>query len=207
MTALANIMKSILVCSYVAICCVLASQGLAADAAKAPKPGRRVALFDGKNLAAWDVLGCEAVVDEGTVLIKAGNGLVQTKKKYKDYVFEYEWKALKDDKWDSGIYFRYDGVPANRPWPPRYQANLREDDEGNVADLKGAKSTGLIKRGEWNHFKLTVRGTQAELEINGKPAWKADGVEGPKESYISLQSEVPGGGQFRFRNIYITELK
>ncbi|MFZ2644105.1 MAG: family 16 glycoside hydrolase, partial [Verrucomicrobiia bacterium] len=70
-----------------------------------------------------------------------------------------------------------------------------------------AKSQGLIKPGEWNCFKLTVRGTQAALEINGKPAWKADGLEGPKEGYIGVQAEVPGGGQHRFRNIYITELK
>ena len=52
-----------------------------------------------------------------------------------------------------------------------------------------------------------MRGTHAELEINGKPAWEANGLEGPKESYIALQAEVPGGGQHRFRNIYITELK
>ncbi len=45
------------------------------------------------------------------------------------------------------------------------------------------------------------------MEINGKPAWKATDLEGPELSYIGLQSEVPNGGQFRFRNIYITELK
>ena len=45
------------------------------------------------------------------------------------------------------------------------------------------------------------------MEVNGKPAWKADGLEGPKEGFISLQAEVPNGGQYRFRNIFITELK
>ncbi|MBM3892595.1 MAG: DUF1080 domain-containing protein, partial [Verrucomicrobia bacterium] len=132
---------------------------------------------------------------------------VQTGRKYGDFVFEFEWKPLKAEKWDSGIYFRYDTIPPKRPWPARYQANLRQGMEGNVGGLKGAESTGLIKPGEWNHFKLTVRGTHAEMEINGKPAWKADGLEGPKESHIALQAEVPGGGQHRFRNIYITELK
>jgi hypothetical protein len=76
--------------------------------------------------------------------------------------------------------------------------------EGNV-DLQGATSTGLVKPGEWNHFKLTVVGTKAEMVINGQPAWKADGLEVP-EGYISLQAEVPGGGEFLFRNIRITEL-
>lgn len=70
-----------------------------------------------------------------------------------------------------------------------------------------AESKGLLKDHEWNSFKLTVRGTKAELEINGKPAWKADGLEGPKEGFIGIQAEVPGGGQHRFRKIYVTELK
>ena len=185
---------------------VFGQQVVTGSDATPAKPGQRVALFDGKSLDAWDVLKCEAVVDQCAIFLKSGNGLVQTKKKYKDYVFEYEWKALKDDKWDSGIYFRYDSVPDNKPWPPRYQANLLKGDEGNVAGLKGATSKGLCQDHEWNSSKLTVRGSTVEMEINGKPAWKATGLEGPESSYIAIQSEVPGGGQFRFRNIYITEL-
>ena len=200
-------MKNILVCSALAICLVLAHPALAADGAKAPKTGPRMALFDGKNLDQWDVLKCEAVVDKGEILIKAGDGLVQTKQKYSDFIIEYEWKALKDNDWDSGIYFRYDSVPENKPWPARYQANLRKGDEGNVGGLKGATSQGLFKNGEWNSFRLTVRGRTAEMQINGKLAWKAVGLEGPEAGFISLQAEVPNGGQNRFRNIYITELK
>jgi len=143
----------------------------------------------------------------GSILIKDGNGVVQTKKKYSDFVLEFEWKALKDDKWDSGVYFRYDSIPENKPWPARYQANLRKGDEGNVGGLKYEKPQGLFKNGEWNTFKLTVRGTAVEMEMNGKPAWKADGLEGPKEGFICLQAEVPGGGQCLFRNIYVTEIK
>jgi hypothetical protein len=85
-----------------------------------------VSLFDGRTLDGWDVLTCEAVVQDGVILLQAGNGLVQTAKKYRDFVLDYEWKALRDDNWDSGVYFRYDEVPAGRPWPKRYQVNLRK---------------------------------------------------------------------------------
>ena len=179
---------------------VLALLGLAAAT------NQRVALFDGKTLAGWTLITCEAIVDNGDLLLKSGNGLVQTERQYGNFILEFEWKPLKSEKWDSGIYFRYDEIPPTRPWPLRYQANLLQGDEGNISNLKGAQSTGLTKPGEWNRFQLTVRGTHAELEINGKPAWKADGLRGPKESYISHQAEVPGGGQHRFRNIYLTEL-
>ncbi|MCX6997691.1 MAG: DUF1080 domain-containing protein [Kiritimatiellaeota bacterium] len=179
----------------------LACAAVTATGAAAP-----VALFDGKTLNGWTVLKCEAVVDHGEILIKAGNGLVQTERQYGNFILEFDWQALKTVQWDSGIYFRYTVVPPDQPWPPHYQANLRQGDEGNVAGLRGARSTGLIQPGAWNHFKLTVRGAQAELEINGRPAWKADGLRGPPKGYIALQAEVPNGGQHRFRNLYLTTL-
>jgi hypothetical protein len=167
---------------------------------------KRIALFDGKTLNGWTVLKCEATVDDGDILIVDGNGLVQTDKQYGDFILEYDWKALREGKWDSGVYFRYDSVPQGRPWPERYQVNLLKGQEGNVASLEGARSEGLTKDGQWNRFKLTVQGTKASLEINGQPAWQADGLAGPERGFIALQAEVPGGGQFRFRNIYLTEL-
>jgi len=167
----------------------------------------RICLFDGKTLDGWSILKCEAEVDGGDLLIKSGNGLVQTKKMYGDFVLEFDWKKLAEQKWDSGVYFRYDSVPPNRPWPARYQVNLRFGMEGNLGGIKGATSKGLINVDDWNKFRLIVKGTKAELEINGKPAWKVDGLGGPKEGFIAIQAEVPQGGQHRFRNIYIRELK
>jgi len=167
---------------------------------------KRMALFDGKTLNGWTVLNCEATVDHGDILLVAGNGLVQTEKQYGNFVLEFDWKALRAEKWDSGVYFRYNSVPEGRPWPDRYQVNLRYDMAGNVGSLEGARSEGLVKAGQWNRFKLTVEGTKAELDINGQPAWTADGLTGPERGYIALQAEVPGGGQYRFRNIYLTEL-
>jgi hypothetical protein len=171
----------------------------------AEEKGKWVELFNGKDLTGWKVIHCDIDVQDGCMLIKGGNGVVRPEKVYKDFVFELDWKALKADKWDSGIYFRCKDPVGDYPWPKVYQANLLKGAEGNVDDLKGAKSTGLTKPGEWNHFKLTVKGTTAEMEINGKPAWKADGLKEP-EGYISLQAEVPGGGQFLFKNIRVMEL-
>ena len=168
--------------------------------------GKRIALFDGKTLDGWTVIKCQAEVNNGDILLVSGNGLVQTEKKYGDFILEFDWKALRTEKWDSGIYFRYDSVPPNRPWPDRYQVNLRYDMAGYLDNLRKVQDKSIVKAGEWNRFKLTVRGITAKLEINGKPAWEFDGLEGPERGYIALQAEVPGGGQYRFRNIYLTAL-
>ena len=169
--------------------------------------GKRVPLFNGKNLDGWTVLKCEAEVKDGNMFIKSGNGLVQSEKKYKNFVLEYEWKALGEDKWDSGIYFRYNEVPKGRPWPKRYQANLLKGKEGDVGGIKGASSKGLLKDREWNKFKLIVKGTKISLTINEKEAWKGEGLEDLEAGFIAVQAEVPGGGQHLFRNIFITELE
>jgi len=186
--------------------CIVITAALLTSCSVFESGDKRIAIFDGKTLDGWTVIKCEAKVDDGDILIVAGNGLIQTEKKYGDFILDFEWKALRDDKWDSGVYFRYDSVPENRPWPDRYQVNLQQGREGNVGNLQGAKSEGLAMAGQWNKFKLTVRGTKASLEMNGKPAWEADGLEGPEKGFIALQAEVPGGGQYRFRNIYLTEL-
>ena len=192
----------------VVLLCAAANVAWAQETTSAPAADSgRVALFDGSTLEGWKLIHCEAVVDQGEILIKGGNGLVQTQRKYGDFILEFEYKALKKDKWDSGVYFRYEDAPSGKAWPTRYQMNLREGDEGNVAGLKNATSTGLFKPHEWNKFKLTVNGTKVSLEINGKLAWKTSGLGNVADSYIGLQAEVPAGGQCRFRNIYITEIK
>lgn len=163
-------------------------------------------IFDGKTLDGWKVAGCEAEVQDGAILLKAGNGVVYPDQRYGDFELDLEWKALNKDSWDSGIYFRCELPRGDRPWPSRWQVNLLKGQEGNVGGLNGANSKDLVKDGEWNRFKLTVIGSKAALEINGKPAWDADGIE-EADGYICLQAEVPGGGQFLFRNIRITPLK
>lgn len=183
--------------------CLLSASPADAD----PPDGYAISLFDGKTLDGWHLTGCEATVKDGTIAIEAGNGLLRTDARYTDFVLELDWKALKPDHWDSGIYFRCELPPpgSKRPWPTRYQVNLRKGIEGNVAGLEGAASEGLCKPGDWNRFRLTVIGTTAALDINGQPAWKADGLESPC-GYICLQAEVPGGGRFLFRNLRLTEL-
>ena len=111
-----------------------------------------VVLFDGKSLDHWDVIKCEAVIQDDAILLKSGNGLVQTKRQYTDYVLEYEWKALKDKGWDSGVYFRYDNVPQGRPWPNRYQVNLRVGMEGDLVGFKDGRNTIPTNPPQWNRF-------------------------------------------------------
>ncbi len=164
----------------------------------------QTSLFNGRDLDGWVVTDCDVGVEEGKLVLKSGEGLVRSHHRYGDFILELDWKARKTEAYDSGIYIRGE-LPPKGPFPKRYQVNLKQGLEGNIGPLKEAVSTGLIKAGDWNHFKITVMGTKAKLEINGKPAWEADGLE-VASGFVGLQSEVTLGGQFEFRNIQITEL-
>jgi hypothetical protein len=177
-------------------------------AAKDDDTSKAEPIFNGKDLAGWVVTGdgCEAGVENGLLVIKAGDGFVRYDKELTDFVLEVEWKALREKEYDSGIYFRSPlELPKGRAYPEKHQINLKDGDEGNLIGSKTGHSTGLIMRGEWNAFTLRVAGKTAELHINGKPAWKADGIE-PASGYVGIQVEVPGGGQFQFRNIRLKTL-
>ena len=180
---------------------LLASLALT-GAARAQQP---VSLFDGKTLQGWKVVTCEAEVVDGAILLKAGNGFLQAEKDYGDFVFECDWTALNTNMWDSGVYFRAGDPEGKFPWPKQHQVNMRRGQEGAIGGADKAKAASLYKPGDWNHFTLTVKGKTASLEFNGEKAWTRDGIE-PAKGHLCLQAEVPGGGQFLFKNITITEL-
>jgi hypothetical protein len=167
--------------------------------------GKPIVLFDGSSLEGFDVIGCQAKIVDGAIKLESGNGLIQTKKQYTNFVLSYEWKALGEKMWDSGLYFRYQEVPAGRPWPKDFQINLRKGMEGDIGGFKDGKNLVPTKQGDWNKFELTVKGSKASLRVNDEPSWEVDGIAEPK-GWIAIQAEVPGGGQFLFRNIQIKEL-
>ena len=170
-----------------------------------PPTGFRQQVFNGHDLQGWQVLGCRAVADQGKLILQDGDGTVRTDCRYSNFVLELKWRPLRKKGWDSGIYFHCELPPSGQPWPARYQINLAQGHEGNVVGVAAAQSKGLVLPGVWNQFRLTVIGKSATLEINGQRAWQIDALE-TASGYVALQSEVAGGGQFEFKDIFVTEL-
>ncbi|MEX2176469.1 MAG: family 16 glycoside hydrolase [Pirellulaceae bacterium] len=167
--------------------------------------GFQTKLLNGENTHGWQITGCVVNVENGSLVIKDGNGLVRSDSRYRDFILELEYRPLQKDKYDAGIYIRCELPPDGKPWPSQYQVNLKHGDELNLIGFPQARSTGLIKPGEWNHVKLTIVGDKAQMKINGRPAWETTGIEA-RDGYVGIQVEVPGGGQFEFKEITVTEL-
>jgi len=183
---------------------ILLGVGLPSFAAEKPT-GHSYPLFNGKDLSRLTVENdCKVRVKDGAILLEAGNGWARSHHVYSDFKLHVEWKALKKAEYDAGIYIR---TPlGGKPFPRGgYQINLLQGKEGNIGNLKGASSSGLIKPGEWNTFDITVRGDTVETIINGKRAYKVGGIKNAV-GFVGIQVEAPKGGQFLIRKFDVTEL-
>ncbi len=167
--------------------------------------GFRYSLFDGKTLNGWTAEnGAIVTVENGNILLKAGDGWLRSNHTYGDFKLHLEWKALKASDYDAGIFLR--ASRDGKPFPkPNYQINLKQGQEGTLIGNPGGKVSGLITPGVWNTFDITAQGQTATLDINGKRAYRTEGLMRPR-GYLGIQVEVPLGGQFLLRNIEITEL-
>ena len=170
-----------------------------------PHPFQR-SLFDGATLSGWTVEnGCEVDVIDGCLRLKSGHGWLRSDHRLRNFDLHLEWKALKASNYDSGIFIR-SSLEGN-PFPQSaYQVNLLQGEEGNIPNLEGAESRGLVKpAGEWNTFDLHVVDEKASLKINGQFAWEATGLT-VLDGWFGFQVEVPEGGQFLLKNIQLIEL-
>lgn len=158
-----------------------------------------------ESLSRWVVTQCVARCDGSMLTIEEGNGFVRSAHPYSDFILELEYRPGKERDYDSGLFFRCSLPPSGKPWPERYQINWRDGQEGQLVGTAGTSAVAWVKRGEWNHIKLTCVGHSARLEVNGHLAWQVDTIE-PLSGFIGIQAEVPQGGTFQVRNVRITEL-
>ena len=175
-----------------------------------PKESGFTSLFNGKDFTGWRFSGgkddgaAEAPnwkVKDGVISLSgSGSPHLATEKEYADFELRFEWRALRD-KYNSGLFLRSGrDVRAN-------QINLAKGGEGNFINgkVKGAKAVPDLQKpaGEWNEWRVLVKGDKITFWCNGKLAWEATEFK-TKKGYIGLQAE---GAPIEFRRLRIREIK
>ena len=127
-------MLRVLSLACVAVVSLVSMTALAADG-----EGYRSRLFNGTDLDGWQVTGCQVAVENGLLVLTAGDGLVRTNERHGDFILEVDWRPRRGTNYDSGIYIRADLPEEGKPWPARYQINLKQGGEGNLLGIDGAK--------------------------------------------------------------------
>jgi hypothetical protein len=167
-------------------------------------------LFNGKDFSGWRFSGgkedgaSEAPnwkVKDGVIQLAGGSSPhLATDREYTDFELRLQWRALRD-KYNSGLYIRSGKkVGAN-------QINLAKGGEGGFigGKVNGAKTVPELQKpvGEWNDWRVLVKGDQVTFWCNGKLAWTATGLK-PARGYIGLQAE---GAPIEFCKLRLREIK
>lgn len=160
-------------------------------------------LFNGQDLKGWvPVHDVTFEVKDGNLRLVKGMGWLRTEKQYKDFVLEFEWRAL-DEGYDSGIFIRA-GLEG-KPWPTDgWQLNLLYSQIGSL--VKGRRTvvpaeTPRKPLNQWVKFRIEVQGTKIKLNVDGEDAWESNKLDAER-GYIGIQAEDKA---FDFRNIRIRE--
>ncbi|MFD2255394.1 DUF1080 domain-containing protein [Luteolibacter algae] len=174
----------------------------------APEP-----LFDGKTLDGWKVEGADYWQAKDGVIVgqsdeKKQGSILWTTAEYKDFVLETDFRFEGDV--DSGIFLR----SHNEQIQIGVSRSQKRDLTGSpyIGSKKGYPQEAqgvaeLLKDGEWNHFKITVKGNVYTVELNGTEVCEyvsdsAKKLEGP----IGLQIHAGVVMGVDFRNITLSSL-
>lgn len=162
-----------------------------------------VALFNGKDLKNWKVDKETAKhwrVKDGVLAYDGKGDSLSTEKDYADFILWVDWKIQKGG--DSGIYLR--GVPQVQIWDNKIGS-------GGLYNNQKHPSKPLVVAdrppGEWNTFRIQMKGQNVTVHLNGKLVVDnvpMEPLKGRKTGPILLQHH---GNPLWFRSIFLRELK
>lgn len=194
-----------------------ASSGLAAE--KGFK-----SMFNGKDTSSWTTAGNWFANDRGELEIKPREGetgwkrfdaYLYSKKKVRNFVFDFEYKHPKGG--NSGFFFRI--ADKQDPVNSGYEVQIN-DLHGKTKKLTAHDCGGVIKTaaptknmakpaGEWNRMIVTMKNDELKVELNGETVIDINLKEKsekplPDEGFICLQDH---GLNLFFRNLRFNKLE
>lgn len=187
--------------------------------------GKKIQLFNGKDLNNWTFFLRNPSIDPATVFTVENGiihmysnpwGYMRTKDSFSDYKLHVEWR------WpvvatNSGVFVHYQPRDAKTfKW---IECNLVAGGAGDFICERGVdmderidKSKSYIKKlaessekkvGEWNTMEVVCNGNNMEVFVNGVLQNKATNLN-INEGSICLQCE---GKDIEFRNVYLKKFK
>jgi len=182
-------------------------------------------LFNGENFDAFEQLNGDATyqIEDGAMVgiskLKTPNSFLATKKKYTDFILEFE--VMVDNGLNSGVQFRSNSFPdVMNGRVHGYQCEIETSARkwaGGIYDearrgwlyplVRNPKGQEAFKTGGWNHYRIEAIGNEIRTYINGiQCANLVDGLTA--EGFIAFQVHSIGnkeddGKKVRWRNIKV----
>lgn len=203
--------------------CALLLAAVPAAAQEKPKPEEGfVSLFDGKSLDGWEgnldiFLVRDGAIVGGSLKEKvARNEFLTTKSEYADFELRLQFKLL-GEKSNAGVQIRSQRIPDHHEMIG-YQADMGDGwwgclyDESRrkqvLAGPEPADRDKVVKKSQWNDYRIVCEGRRIRLWINDKPT--VDYTEPdeaiPQKGLIGLQIHGGPPSEAWYRNVRIKKL-
>jgi hypothetical protein len=187
------------------------------------KADKAIKLFDGKTLDGWQ--GNEKVfrVEEGAIVagtLKANiprNEFLATKKDYGDFELRLKFKLLGGQRANAGVQIRSERIPMHHEMIG-YQADMGDGWWGALYDesrrnkiLAAPKKEDVekvLKRDDWNDYRIRCEGKRIRLWINGRQTvdYTEPDDKIPQTGKIALQIHGGPPSEAWYKEIVLTEL-
>ncbi len=138
----------------------------------------KIVLFDGQSLEGWHSVGsAKWRVENGAIVggqdgDPRKSGILMTKRLFKDFELELEFKIDEHGKYNSGVYLRH-GPGEGRQ--RGYQVNIGRGAAEEYVGLhykewldKGDEKDEIRKPLKWNHLRIRAVGAHIQVWLNGK---------------------------------------
>jgi hypothetical protein len=177
-----------LLASMIVVCLLIFTAAAKAQNAP-PKPDEKgfSALFDGKTLNGWKLVGGHGpgyVVKDGMLVCPAdGGGNLFTEKEFSNFVFRFEFKTEPGGNNGVGIRAPLEGDAAYQGMEiqilddghERYKGKIKsEQHHGSIYDVIPARTGYLKPAGEWNEEEIMANGGHIRVTLNGVIILDAD---------------------------------
>ena len=181
-------------------------------AAAKKKPGKPVALFNGKDLSGWlpqnkaEPLGW--AVKDGALDNQGKANNIYSEQKFKDFHAEVEFTVAQHS--NSGVYIR-----------GRHEVQVLDDfgqpaeshGNGSIYGFLTPKVNASKPAGEWQSFDITVVGNRVTVILNGTKIIDDEEIPGVTGGALDSHEAEPGPimlqgdhGPVRYRKVVITPL-
>ncbi len=149
---------------------------------QSPADGRRVELFNGRDLSGWTALGdARYTAQDGAILGRTGGGghsFLVTERTFGDFVLELDVKT--EEPGNSGIQIRSHVSEKGRmvgyqveidPSPRAWSGGLYDEGRrGWLQNLEGRdEARAAFRHGAWNRYRIECRGTWIRTWVNDVP--------------------------------------
>lgn len=207
-----------------AICLLVCCPALSvADEAEQENPSEYQVLFDGQSLEGWNGdrksfrIQDQAIVGGQLQDRIPRNEFLDWKDEYTDFELKLQFKLV-GDQTNAGIQIRSQRIPDHHEMIG-YQADLGQKYWGCLYDesrrrkvLAGPDPEQLarvLKKGEWNDYRIVCRGPRIQLYINGFKTvdYQEEDKSIPLKGRIAVQIHSGPPGEAWYRRIQIRPLK